>query len=206
MRIGTGLGGKVIAKAGGAAVLTPAAEIYSALERGVIDAAEWVAPHDDLKLGLHKTALYYYYPGWHELSNVNEFTFNRKAYEALPVDLRRTLDHAVAAVSVYGSAEYNMKNAVALERLKTEFKGQVEILRFPAALLRDLKAVAAEVIKEQSERTPIPQGSCLLHEVPGARGPLGPRRRRRLPPARGRMMKHRLAIDGIRPLVKQERP
>jgi TRAP-type mannitol/chloroaromatic compound transport system substrate-binding protein len=65
MRIGTGLGGKVIARAGGAAVLTPAAEIYAALERGVIDAAEWVGPHDDMKLGLHKTARYYYYPGWH---------------------------------------------------------------------------------------------------------------------------------------------
>ena len=155
MRIGTGLGGKVITKAGGAAVLTPAAEIYSALERGVIDAAEWVAPHDDLKLNLHKTARYYYYPGWHELSNVNEFTFNKKAYEALPVDLRRTLDHAVTAVQTYGRAEYHAKNAAALERLKTEFKGQVEILRLPAPLLRDLKKVAAEVVKEQSERTPM---------------------------------------------------
>jgi len=155
MRIGTGLGGKVITKAGGAAVLTPAAEIYSALERGVIDAAEWVAPHDDLKLGLHKTARYYYYPGWHELSNVNEFTFNKKAYDALPVDLRRTLDHAVTAVQVYGRADYNAKNAAALERLKTEFKGQVEILQLPAPLLRDLRKVATEVVKEQSERTPM---------------------------------------------------
>ena len=55
-----------------------------------------------MKLGLHQTARYYYYPGWHELSNVNEFTFNKKAYEALPVDLRRVLDHAVSAVHVYG--------------------------------------------------------------------------------------------------------
>jgi TRAP-type mannitol/chloroaromatic compound transport system substrate-binding protein len=155
MRIGTGLGGKVITKAGGAAVLTPAAEIYSALERGVIDAAEWVGPHDDMKLGLHKTARYYYYPGWHELSNVNEFTFNKKAYDALPADLRRTLDHAVTAVQVYGRADYNAKNAAALERLKTEFKGQVEILQLPAPVLRDLKKVATEVVKEQSERTPM---------------------------------------------------
>ena len=108
-----------------------------------------------MKLGLHKTARYYYYPGWHELSNVNEFTFNKKAYDALPVDLRRTLDHAVTAVSLYGCAEYNMKNAVALERLKTEFKGQVEILRFPAPVLQDLKKFATEVVKEQSEMTPM---------------------------------------------------
>ena len=155
MRIGTGLGGKVYARAGATAVLTPAAEIYSALERGVIDAAEWVAPHDDMKLGLHKTARYYYYPGWHELSNVNEFSFNKKAYETLPVDLRRTLDHAVAAVQVYGRAEYNAKNAIALERLKTEFKGKVEIVQLPAPVLRELKKLAAEVVREESEKTPM---------------------------------------------------
>jgi TRAP-type mannitol/chloroaromatic compound transport system substrate-binding protein len=155
MRIGTGMGGKVIAKAGGTAVLTPAVEIYSALERGVIDAAEWVAPHDDMKLGLHKTARYYYYPGWHELSNVNEFTFNKKAYEALPVDLRRMLDHAVAAAHIYGRAEYNTKNAIALERLRTEFKGQVEILQLPPPFLRDLKKLAAEVVNKESEKTPM---------------------------------------------------
>src|SRR5262245_45524473 len=66
MRIGTVFGGKVYVKAGGTAVLTPGADIYAALERGVIDACEWVGPHDDMKLGLHKTARYYYYPGWQE--------------------------------------------------------------------------------------------------------------------------------------------
>jgi TRAP-type mannitol/chloroaromatic compound transport system substrate-binding protein len=155
MRIGTGFGIKVIARAGGTAVLTPAAEIYAALERGVIDAAEWVAPHDDMKLGLHQTARYYYYPGWHELSNVNEFTFNRKAYEALPVDLRRMLDHAVAAVTVYGRTEYNTKNAMALERLRTEFMGKVEILPFPPPVLRELKKLAADVVRQESAKTPM---------------------------------------------------
>ena len=69
MRI-PGLGGKVVAKAGGTVVLTPGSEIYAALERGVIDASEWVGPHDDMKLGLHNTARYYYYPGWHEPGTV----------------------------------------------------------------------------------------------------------------------------------------
>lgn len=135
-------------------VLTPAAEIYATLERGVIDAAEWVCPHDDLKLGLHNTARYYYYPGWHEPGTTNEFTFNRKAYEALPVDLRRTLDHAAAA-SVYGLTDYHTTNAAALERLKTEFKGKVEVLQFPLPVLRELKKLAAEVVKEESEKTPM---------------------------------------------------
>src|SRR2546425_10010323 len=98
MRIGSSLGGKVYVKAGGTSVLIPGAEIYAALERGVIDACEWVGPHDDMKLGLHKTARYYYYPGWQEPGNVNEFGFHKQADEALPIDLRRTLDHAIAAV------------------------------------------------------------------------------------------------------------
>src|SRR5262249_3767016 len=130
------------------------AEVYAALERGVIDAAEWVGPHDDLKLGLHNTARYYYYPGWHEPGSTNEFGFNRKAYDALPVDLRRTLGHAAAAVQVYGMANFHTKNASALERLKTEFKGKVEVLPIPPAVLRDLKKIATEVVKEESEKTP----------------------------------------------------
>ena len=150
-----GLGGKVIARAGGTAVLTPAAEIYAALERGLIDAAEWVGPHDDMKLGLHKTARYYYYPGWHEPGTTNEFGFNKKAYEALPIDLRRTLDHAAAAVNVYGLTDYHTKNAIAFERLRTEFKGKVEIVQFPAPALRELKKLSAEVVQEESEKTPM---------------------------------------------------
>ena len=154
MRI-AGLGGKVDARAGGTAVLTPAADIYAALERGVIDAAEWVGPHDDMKLGLHNTARYYYYPGWHEPGSMTEFGFNKKAYDALPVDLRRTLDHAAAAVQVYGLTDFHAKNAIALERLKTEFKGKVEVLQLPVPVLRDLKKLAAEVIREESEKTPM---------------------------------------------------
>jgi TRAP-type mannitol/chloroaromatic compound transport system substrate-binding protein len=84
-----GLGGKVIAQAGGTAVLTPAAEIYAALERGVIDASEWVGPHDDLKLGLHNTARYYYYPGWHEPGTTLEFGFNKKALKKLAAEVLR---------------------------------------------------------------------------------------------------------------------
>jgi TRAP-type mannitol/chloroaromatic compound transport system substrate-binding protein len=155
MRIGSGLGGKVYIKAGGTAVLTPAAEIYAALERGVIDACEWIGPHDDMKLGLHNTARHYYYPGWHEPGNVTEFGFNKKAYEALPVDLQRTLDHAAAAMQVYGLTDYHVKNAIALERLKTQFKGKVEVLQLPVPVLRDLKKLAAEVVKEESEKTPM---------------------------------------------------
>ena len=153
VRMGSNLARKVVTKAGATAVLTPAADIYSALERGVIDAAEWVGPHDDVKLGLHKTAPHYYYPGWQDTGAMNEFSFNKKAYEALPVDLQRTLDHAAAAVQVYGLAHYHMRNATALEQLRTEFKGKIEILPLPASVLRELGKLSTQVLKEESERT-----------------------------------------------------
>src|SRR6185503_4322753 len=149
------LGGRVYAKAGATTVLTPGAEIYAALERGVIDTAEWIGPHYDMVIGLHQTARYYYYPGWHEPGTTLDFGFNKKAYDALPVDLRRMLDHAAAAVQVYGQTEHHTKNAIALERLRTEFKGQVEVLQLPLSVLRDLKKLAVEVLKEESEKTPM---------------------------------------------------
>jgi TRAP-type mannitol/chloroaromatic compound transport system substrate-binding protein len=149
------LGGMVYVRAGATTVLTPASDIFGALERGVLDAAEWVGPHDDMILGLHKTARYYYYPGWHEPGTVNDFGFNKKAYDALPVDLRRMLDHATAAVHAYGHSDFHLKNAVALERLRTEFKGKVEIVQFPAPVLHDLRKSAAEVLREASEKTPM---------------------------------------------------
>ena len=189
-----GLGGKVVAKAGGTAVLTPGGEIYAALERGVIDAAEWVGPHDDLKLGLQNTARYYYYPGWHEPGTVSEFGFNKKAYEALPVDLRRILDHAVAATQVMGSPEYEAKNTIALERLKTEFKGKVEIVQLPAPVLRDLKKIATDVVRARVREEPDgEEGVRVVREVPGAARRLAPDLRRRVPPARGAMTSRRVA-------------
>jgi TRAP-type mannitol/chloroaromatic compound transport system substrate-binding protein len=154
MRI-VNLGGKVYARAGATTVVTPGSEIYAALERGVIDTAEWVGPHNDMQIGLHKTARYYYYPGWHEPGTMLDFGFSKKAYEALPVDLRRTLDHAATAVQVYASTEHHAKNAIALERLTTEFKGKVEMLQLPAPVLRDLRKLTAEVVKQESEKTPM---------------------------------------------------
>ena len=149
------LGGQVVARAGGTTVLIPGAEIYAALERGVIDASEWIGPYDDMKQGLHKTARYYYYPGWHEPGTIVNFGFNKKAYAALPLDLQRTLDHAAAAVYVYSSADYHAKNSIALEQLKAGFKGKVDVLQLPVPVLRDLKRIASEVVRDESEKTPM---------------------------------------------------
>ncbi len=153
MRI-AGIGGGVIAKAGGTPVVIPGGDIYAALERGVIDAAEWIGPQDDMQLGLHRTARYYYYPGWQDCGTLLVFGINRKAYEALPVDLQRAFDYAAQAVQVYGISDYHAKNAIALARLKTEFKGKVEVLPIPTPVLRDLKKLAADAVREESEKTP----------------------------------------------------
>jgi len=150
-----GLGGKVYTKAGATAVLTPGSEVYAALERGVIDACEWMGPYEDMKMNLHTTARYYYYPGWHEPGSTLAFGFNKKAYETLPVDLQRTLDHAVTVTQVYGLTDFHARNAIGLEKLKTEFKGKVEVIQLPVPVLRDLRKLSAEVVKEESEKTPM---------------------------------------------------
>ena len=153
MRI-PGLGGKIVTAAGGTVVLTPGGEIYTALERGTIDACEWVGPHDDMKLGLHNAAKYYYYPGWHEPGTTGEFGFNKKAYDALPADLKSILDHACQSMQVTGLMEYEYKNESALQKLKTDFKAKVEIVQVSNATLKDLKKFSDQVLKEESEKTP----------------------------------------------------
>ena len=150
-----GLGGKVLAKAGAIPMLLAAGQALSALEQGVIDAVEFVGPHDDVKLGFYRGARHYYYPGWHEAGTGLEFTFNKKAYDALPADLRRALDYAALAVSSLMLAEMEMKNALALKRLRSEFKGRVEILPFPADVMRSLRKLSAEVLKDESEKSPM---------------------------------------------------
>ena len=150
-----GLGGKAYAKAGVTVVLTPGGEIFPALERGVIDGTEWVGPHDDTKFGLHKAAKYYYFPGWHEPGTTGEFAFSKKAYDKLPKDFQRILDYAAQATALNGLAEYETKNAIALEKLKAETKGKVEILQFPAEVVRGMRKLAAEVVKEEAEKPPI---------------------------------------------------
>ena len=150
-----GLGGKVYAEAGTTVVLTPGGEIFPALERGVIDGSEWVGPHDDMKLGLHNAAGYYYYPGWHEPGTTGEFTFNRKAYEELPTDLRAILDYAASYCSEQMLAEYEAKNIVALNTLRTTYQDRVEILPFPEDVMGNLRDLARDVLAEEASKSPM---------------------------------------------------
>jgi len=149
MRI-PGLGGKVIAKAGGTPVLLPGGEIYTALDRGTIDATEWVGPYHDERLGLYRAAKYYYYPGWHEPGTVLELIVNKKAFESLPPDLQKIIQTAASASSVRMLSEFEAKNLAALKKLKNEDK--VEVLPFPDDVLKALHGYTNEVLEEEAAK------------------------------------------------------
>ena len=150
-----GIGGKVYSNAGSAVVLLPPGEIYTALERGTIDAVEFVGPHDDMKLGFHQVARYYYYPGWQEATSVTEFTFNRKAYDGLSADFKRALDAAALATQTLSIGEYAVKNAVAMKKLLTEFKSKVELTRLPDALIEQFRKLSTQAVQSEADRSPI---------------------------------------------------
>jgi len=145
MRI-PGLGGKVISKAGGAAVLSAGGEIYTNLERGVIDATEWVGPYHDYLMGFYKVAKYYYYPGWHEPGSVIETFINKKAYEKLPSDLKEIIRTAAARSNAWMLSEFEAKNNTYLKKLVSEQR--VKLLMFPDDVLKEFKKLSKEVVSE----------------------------------------------------------
>jgi TRAP-type mannitol/chloroaromatic compound transport system substrate-binding protein len=119
MRI-PGLGGEVMSALGVTVQLLAGGEIYPALERGAIDATEWVGPYDDLKLGFHQVAKHYYYPGWWEPGPALSFYVNRDAYAALPETYRAALEVACHDAGMRMLSDYDAKNPQALETLVTE--------------------------------------------------------------------------------------
>jgi len=152
MRI-PGLGGKVVAKAGGTVVLTPGGEIFTNLERGVIDATEWVGPLHDLRMGFYQAAKYYYYPGWHEPGTYLEVIFNKQAYEALPKDVQLIIDAACMESEAWTLAKFDSQNGAALQELI--FKHNVELVKFPDEVLNALREMAIEVVEEEAAKTAI---------------------------------------------------
>jgi TRAP-type mannitol/chloroaromatic compound transport system substrate-binding protein len=116
MRIG-GFGGRILAKLGAVPQQLAASDIYAALERGTIDAAEWVGPHDDERLGFNKVAPYYYTPGWWEGSAQITLLVNLKSWEALGKTHQEQLDAACAEQMTQMVAKYDAKNPEALRRL-----------------------------------------------------------------------------------------
>ncbi|MBN1104810.1 MAG: TRAP transporter substrate-binding protein [Deltaproteobacteria bacterium] len=151
MRI-PGFGGKVMAKAGVNVVLLPPSEIFVSLERGVIDAADWIAPYHDKRMGLHQAAKYYYYPGWQEPSTVGELLINKKAWESLPEDLKVMIQCAAADCYIWSLGEFDSLNGDALKELVE--KHGVKVSKFPDDVMAQLKKLSAVVLEEEAAKSP----------------------------------------------------
>jgi TRAP-type mannitol/chloroaromatic compound transport system substrate-binding protein len=148
MRI-PGLGGEVMSKLGVNPVLLPAGEIYTSLERGVIDATEWVGPYLDLKMGFYKVAPYYY-SGWHEPGSILEMTFSKHTWDKLSAEQQAIIECAVNELNSMMTIEFQAKNAEAMQELEAN---GVILQQFPAAVTEAAKKALAEVIAEQSAQS-----------------------------------------------------
>ena len=150
MRI-PGIGGEVMARLGAVPQQLPGGEIYQALEKGTIDAAEWVGPYDDEKLGFFKVAGHYYYPGWWESNSMYSFYINAKAWDALPKEYQAAFAAAAAEANVDMMAEYDFKNPTALRRLV----GQgVKLHAYPTEMLKAAQDAAFDLYAEEAEKNP----------------------------------------------------
>jgi TRAP-type mannitol/chloroaromatic compound transport system substrate-binding protein len=116
MRI-AGIAGQVMQKMGVIPQQIPGGDIYPALERGTIDATEWVGPYDDEKLGFNKVAPFYYYPGWWEGGATIHFWFNKEKWNGLPKAYKAIAEAACAYANLDMTAKYDAKNPGALRRL-----------------------------------------------------------------------------------------
>ena len=126
-RVG-GFAGKVVERIGGVPQNIPGGEIYQALEKGTIDAAEWVGPYDDQKLGFYKVAQNYAYPGWWEGGPQLDLFVNQKAYDSLSAEYKAIVDAASAYAHVDMQAKYDYRNAASLKQLVA---GGAKLFPFP---------------------------------------------------------------------------
>lgn len=146
-----GMAGKVLERVGGAAINVPAGEIYTNLDRGVIDATEWVGPYHDYKLGLNKAAKYYYTPGWHETGSQLEFIVNKEAYDKLPPYLQDILMSASLHVQAWTLAEFDAMNGEFLEKM---VESGTEIRHFPTEVIQHLKGATQDILDEYINANP----------------------------------------------------
>ena len=145
MRI-PGLGGEVMKKLGVNPVLLPAGEIYTALERGTIDATEWVGPALDRMMGFDKTADYYY-TGWHEPGSILEITFNKNRWEKLSAEHQAIITSATEEMTGTMIQEFRYKNAKALASMPKN----VQIKTFPKEIIETAKIALNEVLAKESK-------------------------------------------------------
>ena len=150
MRIG-GFAGQVLTKLGVVPQQIAGGEIYQALERGTIDAAEWVGPYDDEKLGFNKVAPFYYYPGWWEGGPMLHAMVNIDKFNALPKAYKAVLEAASQTANTHMMAKYDAGNPAALRRL---IAGGAKLQPFSQQVMEACLKAANEVYAETSAKNP----------------------------------------------------
>jgi TRAP-type mannitol/chloroaromatic compound transport system substrate-binding protein len=149
MRI-PGLGGEVMAKLGVKPVNIPGGEIYTALERGTIDATEWVGPALDIKMGFYKVAKYYY-SGWHEPGTNLELTFNLKKFKKLSKEEQAIIETAANEMNARMLAQFQYENGVALQKILKGNYG-VKLGYFPDDVNEAAKKAIKEILEENAKK------------------------------------------------------
>ena len=149
-RVG-GFAGRVIERMGGIPQNIPAGEIYQALEKGTIDAAEFIGPYDDQKLGFNKVAPFYYYPGWWEGGPQLDFFINDKAYAALSAENKVIVECAAAFAHTELQAKYDAKNPLALKQL---VGAKTKVLPFPKDVMDLAFKESMELYADVSAKNP----------------------------------------------------
>jgi TRAP-type mannitol/chloroaromatic compound transport system substrate-binding protein len=144
-----GFAGKVMERLGAVPQNIPGGDIYPALEKGTIDAAEWVGPYDDQKLGFVKVAPYYYYPGFWEGSAQLDFFINTKAWDALSADNKAIVEAAAALAMLDIQAKYDARNPVALKQLVA---GGAKLRPFPQDMMNQAFKASNEIYAETSAK------------------------------------------------------
>ncbi|WP_373020407.1 TRAP transporter substrate-binding protein [Thiomicrorhabdus sp.] len=152
MRI-PGLAGKVYEQLGVSVKLLPGGEIFPALERGVIDAAEFVGPYQDRRLGLQKAAKYYYTTGWSEPSNTTECLINKDAWNSLPDDLKAIVEAVASECNLMSHVWSEAHNSEALDDLVKNFG--VEVKTLPDPVVAKLKELTFKTLEEYAAKDPL---------------------------------------------------
>ena len=148
MRIG-GFAGQVLTKLDLVPQQIAAGEIYQSLERGTIDAAEWVGPYDDEKLGFNKVAKFYYYPGWWEGGPALHTQVNKKAWDSLPKEYQAMLTVASHEANAYMLAKYDAQNPAAMKRL---LGAGTQLRAFPRDVMEASYKAANELYAETAAK------------------------------------------------------
>jgi len=150
MRI-AGLGGVVMSRLGVVPQQIGGGDIYPSLEKGTIDAAEWVGPYDDEKLGFYKVAPHYYYPGWWEGGPTLDLIVNLQAWQALPREYQALLQAATAEACLHMFAKYDAANTAAIKRLIAQ---GVKLHPYPPEVMRAAYIEATKYYEETSLANP----------------------------------------------------